>query len=1145
MAKKKTTDPPKRRFRAMKWILAGCALLVWFAPSIALRTPLKAALLDYANPGLNGTLGVTSGSVGWMSPIELRGVTVRDADGNVVAEAESVATQRTVWDLISDSTNIGELTVTKATARIEATSETSNLEQIIAPLFEGPSSGSLYAYQVNVVDANVTLVNRDSGRATQLAGINGTVTSTDLGNGYPKIELQLAAVPDETASEGGALTCSLKWTPGTKGEPIHGNVRVQGESVVLRSFAPVFHRFVPGIYADGIAKCDLAMDWSDDFDRPAYQFRGGLAISDLRVLAPQYLDADRLAVTNAKLAGSVQQAGDSWVFEQCKAQTDFASVTANGAMLLQDGLPVPSVEQKFVLNGTIDVADLANRLPTTLHLHDNLRMTKGVANVGLASERDEKGWFWDGSVRTDTLEAEQSGQRIAWKDPVKLDVRLRNHKSGYSVEKVSADCEFLRVTATGSLDDLNVRGDCDLNQLRSRLGEFVDLSGYELAGTVSCDGAFKRQPSGVFSAKATLRADQFALQTAPESMPWKEEQLVVQAEANGRMPNFQLSQMDTMRLTVVSGEDRLTAQLTAPVEAKNTSELTLPIEFRLKGQLQTWFPRFKPVLDVPFDNGTGDIDLTGKASVASGRVSISASTMDAYRLSIPVASDFVITESHVLAKLRGSVDLTKSAARISLLEWRGAAVQAAAKDVKLDFGDKLQATAACAITGDLALVNRWRRNAAGDEFTGRFQTNVTLKTNKNQIVASVDATLRDSNLLSYLDTVAPLRVAQDPNASTAVAQPATLQCLVRYNHVTDLLKVEKARLDSDALALRVGGTVKDVTTRMRTDVSGRVVYDFDQLNALLRASFGDHVRVTGKGDHPFEIRGPLNGNTENLAATASVSWDTASVFGLKCGPGTVKAKARGGVVRIDPIRFTVNGGKANLLPKLLLGDTPTLVLAKGTQIRDVELTKEVTSEWLRFVAPLLADSAQIHGRLSAGVSGATIPLADPAGGDIGGVVQIQQAQADPGPMLLNLVGVIDQVRTLIGKKARGAERLRVRVPEQNIAIRMVQRRVHHRDFALEIGGVFLKTSGSVGLDDETLDLTAELTLPDKWIGSSSVAKAIAGQGLKIPIRGTLSRPQVERNVLRGLGSGAAGGAVDDLLKNQLDRGLNKLFDKIR
>ncbi|MFK7818616.1 MAG: hypothetical protein AB8G99_07850 [Planctomycetaceae bacterium] len=1146
MAKKHTEESaapaPKRR----RWLLVAMLVLVglgWFAPSLVMRTPLKRSLLDYGNPGINGAIDFDTCELGWLSPVMIRGVRVTDLEGNVVAEADAVASKRTLWNLAKDYTNLGEFSVSGVQAKLTATPTGSNLEEIIAPLFEGPSSTDKYKYRINVSDASVVMTNLGTGRSSQLTDIKGYVQSTDLGNGYPDIGLELQAHPDEALNDGGELQCTLGWVPATADTPIVGKARVRGTAVSLQTFAPVVYRLMPDAYLDGQMKCDFALEWADDFT--SYRFRGGLAADDFAFASPTYLGRDQLRSARVQLGGNVDLVGDALSVDQLRAKADFADVTANGTLELQDGVPVPGESTPFALSGEVNVADIVNRLPNTIPLQDGMRMTEGTAKLSLSGTRSEADWVWNGDVETGSIRGAAAGQEITWDDPLALSVRVRNHQKSFVVEQVSATSDFLTVTGKGTLDQLRIDGTCDLDQLKQRLQQFVDLGDWQLAGAVVGNANFKKNAGGLFAADAAVRATNFAATMQGSDTVWRENDMRITARAEGQVEQGTLSQVQSFSAKLTSGADTLAANLTQPVAAEGLETLSLPIGFRVEGGLDTWLARVQPVASVPVKGVIGQLDLQGSALVSTTVVDLQSCDIELNRVRLPISEDLIITEPQITAKVVGTVDLTAELASIKTLELRGTSLQAAAKEVQLAYGKPFKANAKIAVVGDLARIQQWQPSAAASEpWTGRLRGDLVVEGKGRLIISQLDATLRESNLLSVLDVPAD-RVASNPNAPVRpIGTPATLSCTLRYDRKVDELKIKKARVDSDAISIQVDGAVAGVTTDLATDVSGKIAYDFEHLNALLRASFGDHIKVKGRGAHPFRVKGPLSGDTTKLAGSARLSWDGATVYGLECGKGEVKASITEGVVRTEPIKFSLNGGTARLLPMLDLRESPTLHVGKGTAIKNVRLTEEVTSEWLKFVAPLLSDSARIQGQFSASVSGAVVPLNDPVNGDIAGSLQIHSAQAEPGPLVARLIGIVNQVRTLIGKRARGTDAMKVSVPEQNIQFRMVQQRVHHQNFQLVIDGVPIRTAGSVGLD-QSLQLTAELSLPEKWLGSGSIARSLAGRPLKIPITGTLTRPRLDPGVLQNLGRNAAGGAANDLLKNNLDRGLNKLLDKIK
>lgn len=108
--------PPRRVNRRRRWprygavALVVAALLVFFAPSIVLRSPLRDWLLSSLLPEHASQLQVTSISGGWQTPIEARGV--RCASGSVELVVDSVQCHRTLLDLLWDSSDLGCIRLT-------------------------------------------------------------------------------------------------------------------------------------------------------------------------------------------------------------------------------------------------------------------------------------------------------------------------------------------------------------------------------------------------------------------------------------------------------------------------------------------------------------------------------------------------------------------------------------------------------------------------------------------------------------------------------------------------------------------------------------------------------------------------------------------------------------------------------------------------------------------------------------------------------------------------------------------------------------------------------------------------------------------------------------------------------------------------
>ena len=215
-------------------------------------------------------------------------------------------------------------------------------------------------------------------------------------------------------------------------------------------------------------------------------------------------------------------------------------------------------------------------------------------------------------------------------------------------------------------------------------------------------------------------------------------------------------------------------------------------------------------------------------------------------------------------------------------------------------------------------------------------------------------------------------------------------------------------------------------------------------------------------------------------------------------------------------------------------------------IESIRITPEMCDTWLKYVAPLLADATRIDGSLSVDLTHAHVPLNAPATGDIAGTVLVHSAQVRPGPVAAPFVSIAGQLRSLLRKQPLAAlndstnTSALMTIQDGQVPFRMVQGRVYHENFQVVIGDVIIRTRGSVG-QDQTLDMVADIPIQEKWL-DGVVAQVMRGQTLQVPIRGTLQQPDVDKRVFEQLARQLLSAPAQQVIQDQIFRGLNKLFE---
>jgi hypothetical protein len=201
---------------------------------------------------------------------------------------------------------------------------------------------------------------------------------------------------------------------------------------------------------------------------------------------------------------------------------------------------------------------------------------------------------------------------------------------------------------------------------------------------------------------------------------------------------------------------------------------------------------------------------------------------------------------------------------------------------------------------------------------------------------------------------------------------------------------------------------------------------------------------------------------------------------------------------------------------------------KTTSSPQVEPNAAIGQGALKFIVPVLAETAGAQGTFSIELDDYRIPLAQPAKGEITGRLLLQSLEVTPGPLVRELAQLLTQLEP-------------VRLKQQSvIPFRMVCGRIYHEGIELRFSDLTIRTYGSVGLD-QSLALMAEMPIPPKWVASMPVAASLGNLVLRIPIAGTLRQPRLDRDELAKASRQLLGQTARDLLKAEVGRHLDQLL----
>jgi hypothetical protein len=1152
-------DVPASSRRWPRWLGGGLLLvaaLAWFAPALIVASGLANGLIRSAAADLKGEVSIGGLSLGWRSPVRVFGVTLKDAQGDQVAQLDELETEKSLWSLLTSGGRLGQITLRSPKLEIVLRPDGSNLEDVLRPLLEMESEGPPAIDLTLVVeDGEATIRDVATNRSWQIARLAATVAvPVD-----PAQPLSVSAAGDILggATPGRLAVDAQILRPATPdGVPLPEKAGIELLNFPLEMLEPLAARSQPGTALAGTLTAAFTARSEGAAEQRKISFSGQAATAGLSVRMPAWKEALRLQTLEVPLQGSVL--GDVLSIAQLAVQSEVGQATAAGDLRLSElrkGDVLAAVANApCQVAGRLDLAAIARLLPGTLRVREGMVVQSGGVDWLLAGQPGAAGGYeWNGRVTTSDLAAEQAGRVIRWNDPLVAEFQVRRDRQNLLVDRLECRSSFLQATGSGTLDQLQATANLDLDRLAGELGQFFDFGGTKLAGRGTAQIRWSRDAQQQFTANAQAKLVDFEW-TRAGGAPWIERELTAGLTANGRTSGAQLARLDTATATLSAAGGAATLQLAGPIDAPSSAS-SWPLSARLQGSLEQWQPRL--ALFVPLEDWSlaGQCDLSAQALVGPNEVQLSSLELSVQRLQAVSATRF-ISEPELRLKAAGVLKREPLQVTITQADLTSSALQARATDLRyqtLAGVPTLQGTLDYA--GDLGRMNAWLRSPQEPPkltYAGRLVGQLRGQSSGDTAVVELQTTI---------DNLAVTSTAPRPATAGAASGPlwreprVTFKAQLTHDRAADALKLTAVELASGMLKLSAAGQLTELTKRRVVELNGKLDYDLAQLSRVLEPYWGTDVQLVGRQARNFQVRGPLAeatvasgpvGGWRRLDGTASFGWDRANLVGLAVGPANFEATMGRGLVQVKPVDLVVAQGRVSLAPRIRLAPEPAeLLFDKGPVVQQVQLTEEICAGLLKYAAPALAGAAVAQGQLSVDLEGGRLPLADLGAGELSGRLTIHAAQVRAGPVMQEMLWLAKQIEAMLRNRQlsdtapAGNEPL-VKVADNSVPFQLQDRRVYHEGLEIQVGEVTVRTRGSVGLD-QSLALLAEVPIRSEWLQKVPRLAGMQNQTIRIPIAGTLNQPQIDRNAWKDLAGQFLQGAVQELLRGEVERGLDRLL----
>jgi hypothetical protein len=1176
--------PKKRGWpRRLAIALVGYALLMWVLPIVLAWTPLRNRALVMALPGLNGTVTSGGASLGWFSPVVFTDVEICDPAGNRLASAVAIRTDKTLLQLALSQTDLGTIRIEHPDAALELRDGDSNAEDVFVPFLKSGSGGGPLTVQLAFVGGTISMHDVAADRRWKIEQFE---TSLKLEPKNP--------VPLECSVSGNAIidgrpahfSLSYKETgegPGarstgvdansTKGATAPTQVQAQIEPLPMEMFRPIVSRLLPEAQVSGVLSGSLQYSTGAVANSTAMQDQTALVSGQIRIdqldVTARPLGGDHLRLAALQVPCEIAWHADQLVVRRLGVDCDVGRLAISGSTTWPAAAasrPLAEwLRQSFNVEGELDLARLARLLPQTLHVRQDIAITSGGVKLSLASTGDSNSHRWTGQLQASNLSAMTAGRPASWSQPISIDFAADDTPTGPIVEQLECQSSFVHLSASGTPDRFTAQADCDLNRLTTELGQFVDFGAVRPAGIGQATLDWQRAADGSF--KAAAKAQVNNLQLAMPGPVWSEPSLAATASASGFIASSGATRIDKASLALMTGAqaaagDRLSVELLKPIaDAKSAgSAPNWYVAIGLQGDLANWQSRLAPWISLAAWQLGGACDVSAKVAYSPNGISIEQVHAVVNRFHAWGGGLF-IDEPSMQFDAAASWDAASRTLKLAPSNLTSNTLALQAQDTML----KLPSSGAANIAGsiawqtDLARLTNWIHDPkrppamlAAGRFSG--QANVT-----------ESGALTTSQLSAAIENLAVAEAAH-PSAPFWQEKRLAISAGGKFDRSADALNLDSFDVASTALHLQGAGQIAKLSSSQDVNVSGQVDYDWQTLGPLLRPYLGTQFQIAGRESRPFSIRGPLAAAVappsaydslawlRPLVIEAGSGWSSARYGNVQFAPAQFDARLADGTLNfVKPLALGLSEGQLVLSPRLRLSPGPVqLMLDKGPLVRQVRLSQEMCSQWLKYVSPLVDKAARAQGQFSINLQGGRIPLDDPTKCDVAGQLSIISADINPGPIIRPFALLNSQLKAILKGQlpslAAGSDTPLVHYPQQTVDFRVVNQRVYHERIEMKIGDMTVRTHGSVGLLDESLVLEAEVpirtTPPLIGLGQPQTQEQI----VRIPIEGTLGNPKLDPRAVETLAAQLVKNGTRNTIRDSLDKvgnGLEKIDNLVR
>ncbi len=1164
--------------------LAGFAcviLLLFMAPSIVSHSSIgRSYLINYLDTrGLQAD--VASVRIGWLTPLRIKDLKINGTAGSQVA-LEQLDLNLMVADLIALPDDMGQINLRGLAIACSMNDGKCSLEDDFEAFLYSDSQGSPTLADVQLHDVTISMTESVTDQRWTLTQSNASVSITPAST-----ELSVAGVLSEPDGDHGSLQSSFKLTNTTnKKSGAQWSLNLSCESLPISISELLLTRFpeitvgIPtSIHGDATGTISAAGNTNGSVTATLKTF-------EIRNLTASRDETRVWTNERALLNGKLTLEGQRVVGEALSAHTDFASATIDGAFSRSFSLTgrkdnplqwLEAIDGKA--SAEVDIAALEQALPGILPLRSGVTLESGRAIAHLASIPNGSQQQKKLHIDCDAFRAVSRGREFAI-DPITLIATVSSNDGQLMAEQFEWRSAFGTAIGSGNLESGSADFKIDFGQLTNMLLPIFDMPETRFAGNARGKVQWTSGDQDIWRLTGNGQTTNLLIQL-PDGRNIQRNAMRASVEAEGRWHQNTLRELTRTNLIINSLGLDLNATLAGPVN-ELSQDSHLPFTLKAEGRLDTMEGILAPWIPEDINQLAGTFSAEGKALVGLNQTTVTSSALE---LTGPSFNYKKQRFQQPLVKIQfdGNYNWPANALSARSITIAGDAFSLAGQGTvsseKTDMEVKYRANLD-RIQGSLG-----QQLAANDPLqTVVYQANAVSASDAWMVLGDCEGDISFRSIESDLiiesrsigkniaclqpaaqhvsaQTMGPWRqqdAQQQPKATVIWSEPnLTLETRLRYQPDSDTMTAEQVQIAGDWFAANLSGDARWTTRSSELQLAGASRLKMNEVAQRFSNMAGIDIRATGVHEADLNLRAAVNddGNVEFALAT-KLGWESGHIAGMDIGQALVPVIVTETSLEVEQAQIPINRGNLAFAGQLHYRPGPVWMhLKPGATASSVQLTPEMTNSWIKYIAPLVANTTTIQGTLGAQIDEATIVFDQPQQSQVIGRINISKAEMTAGPLASQIIQGIGSLTSITqglsppfgpqaGSQTSTAPRTTnlVTLPPQTVDFSVRQGIISHQRLYLQLDRAQVITSGRVAFDG-SLNMIAQIPLDARWLGRD--LQQLAGQVVTLPIDGSISRPSLDsssfRHIAAQLGTQAIQSTAENYLQQQLNKGLDKIF----